>query len=161
MGLEMLLVWQIKGGSVWAPEHVAASIAMGRGVLPPAPPDVHTWIFIVGLLINFALAIIFALILSWMVAHSLLWRALMIGATFGFALYFIDFYLFVNVWPWFSNAHGGVTIFTHVVFGIVAAAIYCAWRGPRRVVAREEPLGAEEEPVEPARRPIRTEPEIR
>ncbi|MEO8187579.1 MAG: hypothetical protein ABI580_09485, partial [Burkholderiaceae bacterium] len=46
------------------------------------------------------------------------------GAVFGLALYVVNFYGFTTLFPWFAMARGGLSIFVHLVFGIVAAWLY-------------------------------------
>jgi hypothetical protein len=126
IGLQMLLIWVFQGKSPYGPEHAIAAIALGWGYVPhpPPPPGVVWYVFVVGLLIHFALSIFFGIILTWMIDGSKWLNSLLIGVTFGFTLYFIDFYLFVRVFPWFAMSRGAITIATHTFYGLTVAIFY-------------------------------------
>lgn len=51
-------------------------------------------------------------------------NALAVGAGYGLALYLVNFYLFTAVFPWFAMARNWVSVFAHIVFGLVAAWVY-------------------------------------
>lgn len=46
------------------------------------------------------------------------------GAAFGLFLYALDMYGFTMIFPWFEATRDGITVATHVAFGIVAAGAY-------------------------------------
>lgn len=48
----------------------------------------------------------------------------MVGAGFGLVVYWVNFYGFTEVFPWFAAARNWITVFAHIVFGIVAAWAY-------------------------------------
>ena len=125
MMLEMILVPLIGGGSPWGPPRMIAAIGMGKGVLPP-PADFAVAPLMVAMLIHFLLSIIFAVILAFVIHRFGLGLAILIGAVFGLVLYFVNFYGFTAIFPWFAMARNAVTIFTHIVFGALAAWIYKA-----------------------------------
>jgi hypothetical protein len=47
------------------------------------------------------------------------------GATLGVALYLINFEVLTGFFPWLVALRGADTVAAHVVFGIVAALLYC------------------------------------
>lgn len=126
MMLEMILVPIIGGGSPWGPPRLIAAIALGKDVLPP-PADFAAVPFVVAMIIHFIFSMIFGVILALIINRMSLGVAILIGAIFGLALYFINFYGFTAVFPWFAMARNGITIFTHIVFGAVAAWVYKAF----------------------------------
>ncbi len=123
MMLEMLLVGTVGGGSAWGPPRMIAAIGMGQGVLPP-PATFSAGIFIVAMIIHFALSIVYAVILAFFIGRLSKNVALVGGAVFGLVLYLINFYGFTAVFPWFAMARGPITIITHIIFGLVAAWAY-------------------------------------
>lgn len=127
--LEMIAVTTIMGASPWGPPRMMAAIALGKGVLPP-PATFDAGIVFVGMMVHFVLAailgVIFAFGASRMLKSTLM--ATIGGAIFGLAIYFINFYGFTTVFPWFAMARTPVTITTHIVFGAVLGWLYWTWR---------------------------------
>ncbi len=129
MMLEMMLVPLIGGGSPWGPPRMIAAIGMGKDVLPP-PADFAVAPLMVAMLIHFPLSIVFAVILAVVIQRFGLGLAILIGAIFGLILYFVNFYGFTAIFPWFAMARNGISIFSHIVFGAAAAWIYKAMARP-------------------------------
>lgn len=127
MALEMALVMLVQGESPWAPPRMIAAIGMGDGVLPP-PATFDPGIVAVGMAIHFALAIVLAIILAWAISRfePRLGASIVGGAIFGLVVYYIDFYGFTALFPWFAMARGPIGIFAHAVFGAVAGGTYHA-----------------------------------
>lgn len=123
--LEMLLVSLIAGDSPWAPMRMMAAILLGQGVLPP-PATFDVGIVAAAMVVHFALAIGYGLILSLLVFRLETGPALLIGALFGLGLYVVNFYGFTAVFPWFAMARNGMSILAHAVFGLTAAWAYKA-----------------------------------
>jgi hypothetical protein len=133
--LEMILV-SLAGNSPWAPVRMIGAILMGRDVLPP-PATFALGVFISALIVHFVLAIIYGLILSAIVFRLEEWLGLVVGAVFGLVLYWINFYGFTAVFPWFAEARGGLGILAHLVFGFVAAWSYKELT--KRQIQQEQP----------------------
>lgn len=128
MMAEMLMVMIVDGQSPWGPPRMIAAIALGQGVLPP-PAVFDFKIMMTAMLIHFPLAVVYGLILGWMVHRVDTAIALLIGAVFGFALYLINFYPIASaLFPWFAMARGWVSAAVHTLFGLVAAGSYAALR---------------------------------
>ena len=123
MMLEMLMVPLFLGGSAWAPPRMIAAIAMGKEVLPP-PATFDLGILMMAMVVHFALSILFALVLAPMIVRLGFGAALAVGAAFGLALYLINFYGMTALFPWFAMARNWVSIFAHVMFGLIAAWWY-------------------------------------
>jgi uncharacterized membrane protein YagU involved in acid resistance len=125
LALELIMVPLFLGDSPWAPPRMIAAIAMGEGVLPP-PGTFDATIVAVAMLVHFPLSILYAIVLAFLINRLSLGAALGVGAIFGLALYLVNFYGFTAVFPWFAMARNWVSIFAHIVFGVVAAWAYKA-----------------------------------
>ncbi len=122
MMLEMIMVPIFMNGSPWGPPRMIAAIIMGKSVLP-MPGEAVTFNFgvmMVAIMLHFVMSIIYAIILGWFCKKLRLGTAIIVGAVFGLALYFINFFAFTGVFPWFAMARNWVTVTTHLIFGIVA-----------------------------------------
>lgn len=125
MMLEMVLVGTIGGQSPWGPPRMIAAMAMGERVLPP-PATFDFGVVMVAMMIHLPLSIMMGVALGWAISH---WRmnlvaAIAAGLVFGLAVYFVDFYIMTEVFPWFAMARGAISIFAHAVFGLVLGWIY-------------------------------------
>ena len=111
---------------------LTAAIIMGREVLPP-PATFDGSVMLIATLVHFALSIAYALALSVFISRLSTPLSLLAGAVFGLSLYAINMYGFTFVFPWFTAARDWITAATHVVFGVIVAAVYKKWpmRTPR------------------------------
>lgn len=127
--MEMMLVWLAMGESPWAPPRMMAAMVMGQGVLPP-PATFDFAIVMVAMLVHFVLSVGYGLLLGWIVHRMDMGMALLTGALFGLvAVYLVNFHLIAPaVFPWFTMAQNWVSVLSHVVFGLVIAAVYVAYR---------------------------------
>lgn len=125
MVLEMALVMLIQGESPWAPPRMIAAIGMGEGVLPP-PATFDAGIFTVAMVIHFVLAALLAVILGLGISRFRLGigASILGGTVFGLAVYYVNFYGFTAVFPWFAMARGAIGIIAHAAFGAVAGGVY-------------------------------------
>ncbi|MEQ9619856.1 MAG: hypothetical protein RIG61_11885 [Deltaproteobacteria bacterium] len=121
--LEMLLVQFVGGGSAWGPPRMMAAIVMGQEVLPP-PATFDAGVVVTALIVHLILSIIYGVILSVIINKLGIGMALLIGAVSGLILYIVNFYGFTAVFPWFAKARNFITIFSHIIFGLVAAWAY-------------------------------------
>lgn len=140
--LEMLLVPIFLGGSPWGPPRMIAAIVMGRGVLPP-PPTFDLGVFVVAMVLHFALSIGYTLVLAAIIAGMSRGTALTTGAVYGLVLYLVNFFGFAAAFPWFAMARNWVSVFSHIVFGLVAAGAYVALRSAVLTTAASRRAGAE------------------
>ena len=134
MMLEMLMVRLFMGESPWAPPQMIAAMALGKDVLPPpdtyAPFDMK--IMLTAMLIHFPLAIVYGLVVGWLV-HRFDWAGgLAIGALFGIGIYIVNFYLVAPAaFPWFQMAQNWISVFAHAMFGLIAGGAYIGLRKPK------------------------------
>lgn len=131
--LEMVMVPLFLGGSPWGPPRMIAAIALGRGVLPP-PATFNITAVLVAMVIHFVLSALYALILAVLVSRVSTMAALLAGAIFGLVLYLVNFYGMTTVFPWFAMARNWVSIFTHLVYGLLAAWLYIGMTSRSRAV---------------------------
>jgi hypothetical protein len=132
MMAEMLMVWALMGQSPWAPPRMIAAMVLGRGVLPP-PADFAAVPVMTAMVIHFALSVAYGLAIGWLVHRFDMGKALLIGLAFGIvAIYGVNFYLIAPAaFPWFQDARNWISLVTHALFGVVAAAAYVGLRKPR------------------------------
>lgn len=120
--LEVVLVPWLQGKSPWAPLHMIGAIALGPSAM--ASPDAFD-LGVIGTAVgvHIGLAILYGVILAYIVNRMTTGLAVVVGGAYGLALYFINFYGFTAWFPWFADARDGISIFTHIVqSGLVA---YC------------------------------------
>ena len=125
--LEMVLVATVGGGSPWGPPRMIAAMVMGEGVLPP-PATFEMAPMLVAMLVHFTLSVVFAAILGWVISNRGLGlgMSLLVGTLFGLLIYFVSFYIFTSVWPWFAMARGMISIFAHAAYGFTLGWAYHA-----------------------------------
>jgi hypothetical protein len=80
--------------------------------------------------VHFVLSVVYVILLGALVSRMGAGAALVAGAVFGLALYLVNFYGFTAVFPWFAMARNWVSVFAHVVFGLVGAWAYKRWARP-------------------------------
>lgn len=130
--LAQLVLWWLAGmplaETLFRDARLTAALVMGSAVLPP--PATARWdILLVATLIHFALSVAYALLPACVAPRLRLGPALLAGALYGVAIYGINLYGFTLLFPWFAVARDGVTLFAHLVFGMVLAGgcrIYAA-----------------------------------
>lgn len=111
------------GGNVWVVVRYFASILLGAQVLaPPATFDIST--FAAALVAHFGLAIVFALVISFIIHKGGLLSGVIRGAMLGGAIYVINIYTLTFVFPWFFALHGVLFLVAHVLYGAVVGWVY-------------------------------------
>ena len=121
--LNVLVAPLFLGGNAWISLRYTASILLGDRVLPP-PATFDLGVLIVALLVYFAMAIAFAVVLALIIHRWGMIVGIIGGALFGLALYFINFYTLTYFYPWFFAIHSWVLLLSHVIFGAVAGGVY-------------------------------------
>lgn len=121
-----LLLWVAFGedalGLLLRDSRLTAALVLGHGVLPP-PATFDVEVMLAATAIHFLLSIFYAAVLL-PVSRSGPSVSLLAGAGFGIALYFVNMYGFTAIFPWFTEARGGITLATHVVFGVTVSMSY-------------------------------------
>ncbi len=116
---EMILNPLVLNNSMWGPVRMMGAILLGSGVLPP-PATFDFGVTMAALAVHLPLSIIFAVIIGYLVRNSTTGAGIVIGAVIGLVLYFINFYGFTALFPWFENARNWVQIVIHILFGVAA-----------------------------------------
>lgn len=123
--LEMTLSAMVLGQPLWAPLHMIAAIVLGEGVLP-APPAPDLGVAAAAVAVHMALSLVYAALLGAIVLRAKPVAAWWIGLLLGVALYFVNFYGFSAMFPWFVQARGTIALVSHAVFGLVLGLVYRA-----------------------------------
>lgn len=126
---EMMML-AMAGQSPFGPPRMMAAIAMGKDVLPP-PATFDFGIMMVAMIVHMMFSIIFAVVFGiiYKMFGRSLGTAVLLGAVFGLAMYFLNFYVMTAVWPWFEMARGMISIVGHVIFGAVLGWAYHKFSG--------------------------------
>jgi hypothetical protein len=128
--LEVVLVWAVQHQSPWVPLHMIGAIGLGSSAM--SPPDTFDLKIIgVAVVIHMVLAVIYGIILAFIIMRMGMGAAVLTGAIYGLVLYYINFYGFTKVFPWFADARDGISIFTHIVQSGLMAWIYKLMDRPR------------------------------
>lgn len=125
MILEMIMVPVFLGGSPWGPPRMIAAIAMGKDVLPP-PATFDAVVMIVAMMVHFGLSMILAFVFAFIAKSRVIGMAIGLGAIFGFVVYLLSFYGMTAIFPWFESARGWISIFAHIVYGVVLGWVYAS-----------------------------------
>lgn len=130
--LEMVMVPIFLGGSAWDPPRMIAAIVLGPDVLPApdAAVGISADVLLAAGVVHFALSLLYALAVAWIVDRWPLGASIAAGAIFGVALYLVNFYGFTALFPWFAMARNWVGMVAHIAFGAVAGAVYAVGATP-------------------------------
>lgn len=120
--VEMILIGLFTDMSLWAPPRMMAAIVMGKRVLEPA--TFNFGIVMVSMVVHLTLSIIYTIILGLLIRQKGVGASVFLGMLFGLALYFINFYGFTALFPWFAMARNWISIVAHLIFGMTAAFAY-------------------------------------
>ena len=126
MVLELLWSTIIMGTSPWVMSHMIAAIVLGRDALQST--DFSLEVVSVALVTHYVLGIGLGLVLAAIIVpfrfDSSIGMVLLTGAVFGVLIYLFNFYGMVRFFSWFAEIRGWTTMIAHVIFGMVAAAMY-------------------------------------
>lgn len=113
----------------WRTSHMIAPIFTGADSLRASGYGFSVGVVAIALATHYVLGITFGLIMAALLVQFTLdsspGMALVAGAALGAALYLINFELLVGFFPWLVALRGVDALAAHVVFGIVAAMLYC------------------------------------
>ena len=119
--LAQVLLWIVVGEDAWTlllrDARLTAALLLGETApSPSAGFDARIMLAATG--IHFALSITYATLLLPAAKQLAFLPSLLAGAGFGALLYFVNLYGFTFIFPWFTEARGGITLAVHVVFGM-------------------------------------------
>jgi hypothetical protein len=122
--LYLFLVPAIVGsGNAWAMMRYIASIPMGPDVLAP-PATFDGGLMVAALGVHFAIAIVMALVIAFVLHRWGILTGILGGAVFGLFFFGINYYTMTLFFPHlFAMSHWTV-VAIHVVFGALAGGIY-------------------------------------
>jgi hypothetical protein len=126
--LMQLIAITIYDESAWKLPRMMAALVRGPGVLEP-DDEFDAGIVAIGLVLHFALAVLYALALSCLVADTPRRHATLLGLATGIALYFANFHGFTAIFPWFAPHRTIDTFVVHALFGVLVANGYWVFRG--------------------------------
>jgi len=121
--LEVAMVPMIQGKSPWAPLHMIGAIALGPGAMS-SPDTFDLGIVATAVVVHLVLAVVYGIILAFIIMRMDTGIAVLVGGLYGLALYFINFYGFTRWFPWFADARDWISIFTHIVQSGLMAYLY-------------------------------------
>jgi len=121
--LEVAMVPLFQGKSPWAPLHMIGAIALGPGAMA-SPDTFDIGIIATAVVVHMLLAIVYGIVLAYIIMRFDTPMATIIGALYGLALYVINFYGFTKWFPWFADALDWISIFTHMVQSGLMAYLY-------------------------------------
>jgi cytochrome c oxidase subunit II len=128
MVLDMIWSSMVAGGGPWQTSHMIAPIFMPEIVQQSPAYHFSFRVVAVALAVHYVLGIAFGLVLAAIMTplrlDSSATKALLTGAVFGVALYLVNFYGMVRLFPWLAELRGWATLAAHLVFGVVAALLY-------------------------------------
>ena len=110
-------------GIMFRDARLAAAIVLGQEILPMQVAFDWPAMF-VATIIHFSLSIVYSIVLAAFIVHRSFPVSIFVGIGFGFILFGVNMYGFTLIFPWFEEARDWITLTAHVVFGIVAAAMY-------------------------------------
>ena len=127
--VETPLVWLIRGESPWPAARMAAAMVLGPRVLSPLA-SFDLGVVLVATLIHLALSVMYGVLLAPLLIRSGRIGAGVIGALFGLVLYLVNLHVIAPLWfPWFAPLRTGLTVFSHLVFGVALGVSCVALRG--------------------------------
>lgn len=113
----------VLGGRATEPLQRMAAILMGPDIAPP-PAVLDVNVAGMGLLIHFALALVFGRLVERVVRGLPPRQAMFAGGVVGLALYFFNFWLVApSAFPWFEASRHVVTAADHWLFGACAGFV--------------------------------------
>ena len=110
-------------GILFRDARLTAALVLGSSVLPQSA-TFDAGILLAATLVHFALSIAYAALLVQFTVRLGGVLALLAGAVFGIALYFVNLYGFTVIFPWFTQARSWITLVAHVAFGVTVILVY-------------------------------------
>ena len=127
--LEVAMVPLFQGKSLWAPLHMIGAIALGPSAMA-SPDTFDLGIVATAVVVHMILAIVYGVILAYVIMRMDVGMAVIAGGLYGLALYSINFYGFSRWFPWFADARDWISIFTHIVQSGLVAYLYKLYSHP-------------------------------
>lgn len=136
MVMDLLWTTLMLGGNPWHTSHQVAAMLLGPDILQGAANAFELKVVAVAMLIHYGLGILFGGLIAFVVTgfhyEGSLPMLEIAGGCAGIALYFINFYGFVGLFPWVAEMRSGAYLVEHLVFGMTAAMVYWKLARPAR-----------------------------
>ena len=116
----------VYGEEPWKLLRMIAATVQGPQALA-SPDDFDARLVLMGALLHFLFATLYALALAGLVAESPRRLAPWLGLAFGVALYFANLHGFTRLFPWFAEMRTVDTFVAHAFFGLLVAQSYVAF----------------------------------
>jgi hypothetical protein len=134
MVIDLLWTTLMLGSNPWHTSHQVAAMLLGPELLQGSTQGFNLGVVATAMAIHYGLGVLFGCIVAFIVTgfhyEGDLPMLEIIGGLFGIALYFINFYGLVRIFPWVAEMRSGAYLIEHLVFGMVAATVY--WKLARR-----------------------------
>jgi hypothetical protein len=119
------LGWALRETSPWTLARMTAAIVLGPGTLSPSE-TFSAGVVLVAILVHLVLSIVYGMFLALVLPTTDRMWGVLIGAFYGLALYYVNFYGFNAFSPWFMDQRDWLSIASHFAFGAVLAHAYMA-----------------------------------
>ncbi len=136
IALQTAFAWALKGESPWTPLHMIGATVLGPGALA-APNSADSRFVAVAGSILLAIALFSGVILALIVRRLDVTSALVVGALFALAAYYVDVYGLTVRFPWFADWRDWTSVLAYVVQGALTAGLYKAATRSVRDAAHE------------------------
>lgn len=125
---QMLFAATVQGGEFWAPLQRISAILLGPNAVDPHEA-LNIQVAGMALLIHFALGAVYGRVIDFAVRGRESITAIAVGAGVGLAIYVVNYWVLTPIaFAWFGQNRGATTLIDHLMFGVVAAAVYVPLR---------------------------------
>jgi hypothetical protein len=125
-----VLLWWLTGQAVpdllLRDARLTAALVLGAGVLPPSTALLYPSLW-AATLVHLLLSAVYGGMLAGFIRRLGRLSSICAGLLYGLLLYGINMYGFTHLFPWFSQARGGITVAVHAAFGVAGAVLYRTW----------------------------------
>jgi hypothetical protein len=149
--LQMAFAWLLKGQSPWTPVHMIGATILGAGTLAPAGAIGLKLAAVTGTLL-LVIAVFSGIVLAIVTRRLGMGAAMVVGALFSLAAYYVDVYGLTRVFPWLADWRDWTGVVAYVVQGALTAGVYKA------TLAAHEPAAATAEAPQHDLRRMRSVP---
>lgn len=125
IALQMACAWLVKGQSPWTPLHMVGATILGAGALAPAGAIGMKLAAVAGTLL-LVIAVFSGVVLALVTRRLGMGAAVVVGALFSLAAYYVDVYGLTRVFPWLADWRDWTGVVAYVVQGALTAGMYKA-----------------------------------
>jgi hypothetical protein len=114
--------------SPWKLMRMIAAMVRGPGALEP-DDEFDAALVAMATMLFMAIAMLYSVALAAIMSNAPRRHSAPLGIAFGVALYFVNFYGFTALFPWFASHRTIDTLVVHALFGLLIAKTYWLFRG--------------------------------